>query len=215
MEEPQLHKNHQGVGASWWICCILAYDVITFLSCHALGIEQIKASSIKYPVDTVALGAFQSFSAALTTPAPVSRMQWLNCFEDKQTLVTFAKVFNLCIGAIGHSLARRSNCIFHGFPSFLPCHDMSSVSNSWGTAPICWHPTPREDCRPLTWRCLPGRSFKTRGVNLELRPFTCEWLIWHQIKIVPHKCCPSWSFRKDWEVDRREWREEVYSKDIG
>ena len=22
--------------------------------------------------------------------------------------------------------------------------------------------TSREDCRPLTWRCLPGRSFKTR-----------------------------------------------------
>ena len=44
---------NQGVG--------LAYDVITFLSCHALGIEQIKASSIKYTVDTVALGAFQSF----------------------------------------------------------------------------------------------------------------------------------------------------------
>ena len=119
--------------------------MITFLSCHALGIEQIKASAIKYTVDTVALGA-----------APVSRMQWLNCFEDKQTLVTFAKVFNLCIGAIGHSLARRSNCIalqdskknqanirkvmarrlppnimvFHGFPRFLECHDMSSVSNS-------------------------------------------------------------------------------------
>ena len=74
--------------------------------------------------------------------------------------------------------------------------------------------TPREDCRPLTWRCLPGRSFKTRGVNLELRPFTCEWLIWHQIKIVPHKWGPSWSFRKEWEVDRREWREEVYSKDL-
>jgi len=89
----------------------LAYDVITFLPCHALGIEQIKASAIKYTVDTVALGASQSFFAALTTPAPVSRMQRLNCFEDKQTLVTFAKVFNLCIGAIDHSLARRSNCI--------------------------------------------------------------------------------------------------------